>query len=52
MSAHPINLLYVKVTIKIIKKLEYKIIGQELVNIGVNTGVNIGKGQFSNMRLT
>ena len=42
------NLLYVKVTIKNYKKLEYKIIGQELVNIGVNTG----KGQFINMRLT
>ena len=47
-SDHPINLLYVKVTIKNYKKLEYKIIGQELVNIDVN----IGKGQFSNMRLT
>ena len=52
MSDHPINLLYVKVTIKNYKKLEYKITGQELVNIGVNIGINTGKGQFINMRLT
>ena len=51
-SDHPINLLYVKVTIKNYKKLEYKITGQELVNIGVNIGINTDKGQFINMRLT